>query len=68
MGGLEVTSHVVLLASSEVNLHHEYEAIGMKISSSKSEDMVLSEKRVGCFLEMRGKTAPLLEEFKYLGI
>ena len=58
---------VVLLASSDHDLQHsldqftaECKAAGMRISTSKSESMVLNRKRVKCTLRM--------EEFKYLGV
>ncbi|KAK3513052.1 hypothetical protein QTP70_000210 [Hemibagrus guttatus] len=54
---------VVLLASSSLDLQHalgcfaaECEAAGMRVSTSKSEAMVLDRKKVACF------------EFKYLGV
>ncbi|MDF4367610.1 hypothetical protein P3387_26150, partial [Vibrio parahaemolyticus] len=40
----------------------------MRISTSKSEAMVLSRKRVDCPLQVRGEVLPQVEEFKYLGI
>jgi len=40
----------------------EFEAAGMRISTSKSETMVLSRKRVECSLLSQ------VEEFKYLGV
>ncbi|KAI3376783.1 hypothetical protein L3Q82_000382 [Scortum barcoo] len=44
----------------------ECEAAGMRISTSKSEAMVLDQKRVVCPLRVGG--VPQLEEFKYLGV
>uniref|UniRef100_A0A3P8SLN3 Reverse transcriptase domain-containing protein n=1 Tax=Amphiprion percula TaxID=161767 RepID=A0A3P8SLN3_AMPPE len=65
---------VVLLASSCQDLQlsldrfaAECEAVGMRISTSKSESMVLSRKRVECTLRVRDEVLPQLEEFKYLG-
>ncbi|MDF4304923.1 reverse transcriptase domain-containing protein, partial [Vibrio parahaemolyticus] len=46
----------------------ECEAAGMRISTSKSEAMVLSRKRVDCPLQVRGEVLPQVEEFKYLGV
>ena len=66
---------VVLLASScrdlQLSLDRfaaECEAVGMKISTSKSESMVLSRKRVECTLRVREEILPQVEEFKYLRI
>ncbi|WP_411913715.1 RNA-directed DNA polymerase [Vibrio sp. Y159] len=66
---------VVLLASSHRDLQHalgrfaaECEAAAMRVSTSKSEAMVLSRKRVDCPLQVRGEVLPQVEEFKYLGI
>ncbi|XP_048857101.1 uncharacterized protein LOC125724452 [Brienomyrus brachyistius] len=66
---------VVLLASSSRDLQlsleqfaAECEAAGMRISTSKSETMVLSRKRVECSLRVGDGVLPQVEEFKYLGI
>ncbi|KAI3359348.1 hypothetical protein L3Q82_002626 [Scortum barcoo] len=66
---------VVLLASSSQDLQHvlerfaaECEAAGMRISTSKSEAMVLDRKRVVCPLRVSGEVLPQVEEFKYLGV
>ncbi|KAI3371941.1 hypothetical protein L3Q82_006813 [Scortum barcoo] len=66
---------VVLLASSSQDLQHvlerfaaECEAAGMRISTSKSEAMVLDRKRVACPLWVGGEVLPQVEEFKYLGV
>ncbi|KAI3364645.1 hypothetical protein L3Q82_011429 [Scortum barcoo] len=66
---------VVLLASSSQDLQHvlerfaaECEAAGMRISTSKSEAMVLDRKRVACPLQVSGEVLPQVEEFKYLGV
>ncbi|XP_049899777.1 uncharacterized protein LOC126389867 [Epinephelus moara] len=40
----------------------------MRISTSKSEAMVLSRKRVDCPLQVKGEVLRQVEEFKYLGI
>ncbi|CAM4603447.1 unnamed protein product [Leuciscus chuanchicus] len=40
----------------------------MRISTSKSEAMVLSRKRVVCPLQVGGEFLPQVEEFKYLGV
>ncbi|KAI3364654.1 hypothetical protein L3Q82_011434 [Scortum barcoo] len=45
----------------------ECEAAGMRISTSKSEAMVLDRKRVACPLRVGGEVLPQVEEFKYLG-
>ncbi|KAK7906634.1 hypothetical protein WMY93_015246 [Mugilogobius chulae] len=66
---------VVLMASSNQDLQHalgrfaaECEAAEMKISSSKSEAMVLDRKKVLCPLQVGGESLPQVEEFKYLGV
>uniref|UniRef100_A0A669BS49 Reverse transcriptase domain-containing protein n=1 Tax=Oreochromis niloticus TaxID=8128 RepID=A0A669BS49_ORENI len=80
LGGLRISSllfseDVVLLASSGDGLQlaleqfaAECEAVGMRMSTSKSEAMVLSRKRVECPLRVRDKFLPQVEEFKYLGV
>uniref|UniRef100_A0A672GTN4 Reverse transcriptase domain-containing protein n=4 Tax=Salarias fasciatus TaxID=181472 RepID=A0A672GTN4_SALFA len=66
---------VVLLASSNPDLQHalgrfaaECEAAGMRISTSKSEAMVLDRRKVACPLQVGGETLAQVEEFKYLGV
>ncbi|CAM4608815.1 unnamed protein product [Leuciscus chuanchicus] len=66
---------VVMLATSGQDLQHalgqfaaECEAAGMRISTSKSEAMVLSRKRVACPLQVGGEFLPQVEEFMYLGV
>nr|XP_054597215.1 uncharacterized protein LOC129163481 [Nothobranchius furzeri] len=78
-GGRRISSllfadDVVLLASSSSDLQlllgrftAECEAAGMRISTSKSETMVLDRKRVACQLRVGGEVLPQVEEFKYLG-
>ncbi|KAI3351356.1 hypothetical protein L3Q82_005899 [Scortum barcoo] len=44
----------------------ECEVAGMRISTSKSEAMVLNRKRVACPLWVGGEVLPQVEEFKYL--
>ncbi|KAI3353374.1 hypothetical protein L3Q82_019912 [Scortum barcoo] len=47
----------------------ECEAAGMRISTSKSDEaMVLDRKRVACPLRVSGEVLPQVEEFKYLGV
>ncbi|KAK3559185.1 hypothetical protein QTP86_005078 [Hemibagrus guttatus] len=65
---------VVLLTSSGLDLQHalgrftaECEAAGMRVSTSKSEAMVLDRKKVACTLQVGGEVLPQVEEFKYLG-
>ncbi|KAK3508316.1 hypothetical protein QTP70_021492 [Hemibagrus guttatus] len=65
----------VLLASSGLDLQHalghfaaECEAAGMRVSTSKSEAMVLDRKKVACTLQVGGEVLPQVEEFKYLGV
>ncbi|KAK3537233.1 hypothetical protein QTP70_003994 [Hemibagrus guttatus] len=66
---------VVLLAPSSLDLQHalglfaaEGEAAGMRVSTSKSEAMVLDRKKVACTLQVGGEFLPQVEEFKYLGV
>ena len=66
---------VVLMASSDLDLQQalgwfaaECEASGMRISTSKSEAMVLDRKKVVCPLRVGGEPLPQVEEFKYLGV
>ncbi|KAK3543028.1 hypothetical protein QTP70_008717 [Hemibagrus guttatus] len=66
---------VVLLAPSSLDLQHalghfaaECEAAGMRVSTSKSEAMVLDRKKVACTLQVGGVVLPQVEEFKYLGV
>ncbi|KAK3522355.1 hypothetical protein QTP86_007643 [Hemibagrus guttatus] len=65
---------VVLLAPSSLDLQHalghfaaECEAAGMRVSTSKSEAMVLDRKKVGCTLQVGGEFLQV-EEFKYFGV
>ncbi|KAI3352578.1 hypothetical protein L3Q82_005522 [Scortum barcoo] len=50
------------------SLQPKCEAAGMRISTSKSEAMVLDRKRVACPLRVGGEVLPQVEEFKYLGV
>ncbi|KAK3532460.1 hypothetical protein QTP86_018448, partial [Hemibagrus guttatus] len=66
---------VVLLAPSSLDLQHalgrfaaECEVAGMRVSTSKSEAMVLDRKKVACTLQVGGEVLPQVEEFKYLGV
>jgi len=66
---------VVLLATSERDLQHalgrfaaECEAVGMRVSTSKSEAMVLCRKMVVCSLRVGNELLPQGKEFKYLGV
>ncbi|KAK3538555.1 hypothetical protein QTP86_006718 [Hemibagrus guttatus] len=70
-----VGDDVVLLAPSNLDLQHalghfaaECEVAGMRVSTSKSEAMVLDRKKVVCTLQVGGEVLPQVEEFKYLGI
>ncbi|KAK3550865.1 hypothetical protein QTP70_006412 [Hemibagrus guttatus] len=66
---------IVLLAPSSLDLQHalgrfaaECEAAGMRVSTSKSEAMVLDQKKVACTLQVGGEFLPQVEEFKYLWV
>ncbi|KAL7832830.1 hypothetical protein SRHO_G00298480 [Serrasalmus rhombeus] len=79
-GDLRVTSllfadDVVLLGTSGRELQlsldrfaTDCEAAGMRISTSKSETMVLRRKRVESPLWVGDRLLPQVEEFKYLGV
>ena len=79
-GGLGILSllfadDVVLMASSACDLKHsldwfaaECEVVGMRISTSKSEAMVLSRKSMECLLQVGNVSLPQVKEFKYLGV
>ncbi|KAK0137050.1 Retrovirus-related Pol polyprotein from type-1 retrotransposable element R2 [Merluccius polli] len=75
IGSLLFADDVVLLASSHRDLQlsldrfaAECEVAGMRISTSKSESMVLNRKRVECTLRVGDEILPQVEEFKYLGV
>ena len=79
-GGLRIpsllfTDDEVLLASSNIDLQPVLrwfaltcEAVGMRISSPKSEQMVLSRKKVDCQLGVREELLLQVKEFKYWGV
>ncbi|KAK3507223.1 hypothetical protein QTP70_011005 [Hemibagrus guttatus] len=75
ISSLSFADDVVLLAPSSLDLQHalgrfaaECEAAGMRVSTSKSEAMVLDRKKVACTLQVGGEVLPQVEEFKYLGV
>ncbi|TWW73543.1 hypothetical protein D4764_15G0009370 [Takifugu flavidus] len=75
IGSLLFADDVVLLASSARDLQRsldrfatECEVPGMKISTSKSDAMVLNRKKVECLLQVKEEILPQVEEFKYLGV
>ncbi|TWW68233.1 hypothetical protein D4764_19G0000310 [Takifugu flavidus] len=75
IGSLLFEDDVVLLASSARDLQRSLnrfaaacEAAGMKISTSKSEAMVLNRKKVECLLWVKEEILPQVQEFKYLGV
>ena len=66
---------ILLLATSDRDLQHalgrfaaECEAVGMRVSTSKSEAMVLCRKMVECSLRVGSELLPQAKEFKYLGV
>ncbi|TWW77345.1 hypothetical protein D4764_12G0007350 [Takifugu flavidus] len=74
-GGWKISSllfadDVVLLAPSNRDVQQMLGrfATGMRISTSKSESMVLARKKVECLLRVGEEVLPQVEEFKYLGI
>ncbi|KAK3532712.1 hypothetical protein QTP86_028082, partial [Hemibagrus guttatus] len=75
ISSLTFADDVVLLAPSSLDLQHalgrfaaECEVAGMRVSTSKSEAMVLDRKKVACTLQVGGEVLPQVEEFKYLGV
>ena len=46
----------------------ECEVVGMRVSTSKSEAMVLCRKTVECSLRVTSELLPQAKEFKYLGV
>uniref|UniRef100_A0A8D3C086 Reverse transcriptase domain-containing protein n=1 Tax=Scophthalmus maximus TaxID=52904 RepID=A0A8D3C086_SCOMX len=80
LGGLGISSllfadDVVLMEPSVCDLQHSLDqfaaecgAVGMRISTSKSEAMVLSRKPVDCLLPVGNEPLPQVKEFKYLGV
>ncbi|KAK3571285.1 hypothetical protein QTP86_005921 [Hemibagrus guttatus] len=73
ISSLVFADDVVLLAPSGLDLQHalgcfaaECEAAGMRVSTSKSEAMVLDRKKVACTLQVGGELLPQVE--KYLGV
>ena len=66
---------MLLLVSSDCDLQQalgwfaaECEVVGMRVSTSKSEAMVLCWKTVGCSLWDRSKSLLRGKEFKYLWV
>ena len=75
ISSLLFTDDVVLLGPSSQDLQHvlgrfaaECEAAGMRISTSKSDPMVLGQKKVACSLWVGGELLPQVEESEYLGV
>ncbi|TWW63118.1 hypothetical protein D4764_03G0001260 [Takifugu flavidus] len=74
-GSLLFADDVVLLASSARDLQRSLdrfatacEVAGMRISTSKSEAMILNRKKVECLLRVKEEILPQVEEFKYLRV
>ncbi|KAK3506157.1 hypothetical protein QTP70_018390, partial [Hemibagrus guttatus] len=68
-------SRSLVLIASCLDLQHALgrfaavcEAAGMRVSTSKSEAMVLDRKKVACTLQVGGEVLPQVEEFKYLRV
>jgi len=59
---------VVLWATSDRDLAAECEAVGMRVSTSKSEAMVLCQKTVECSLLVGSELLLQVKEFKYLWV
>jgi len=66
---------MVLLATSDRDLQHalgqfaaKCEAVRMRVSTSKSEAMVLCWKTVECSLQVGSELLPQGKEFKYFGV
>ncbi|KAK3518183.1 hypothetical protein QTP70_033879 [Hemibagrus guttatus] len=67
--------YVLVLAPSSLDLQHalghfsaECEAAGLRVSTSKSEAMVIDRKKVACTLQVGGEFLPQVKEFKYLRV
>ncbi|KAK3563883.1 hypothetical protein QTP86_004822 [Hemibagrus guttatus] len=60
----------VLLAPLSQDLQHALGCFsaGMRVSTSKSEALVLDRKKVACTLQVGGEFLHQVEEFKYLGV
>ncbi|KAK3546829.1 hypothetical protein QTP86_003072 [Hemibagrus guttatus] len=68
-------SRSLVLIASCLDLQHalgrfaaECEAAGMRVSTSKSEAMVLDRKKVACTLQVGGELLSQVGECKYLGV
>ncbi|KAK0146556.1 hypothetical protein N1851_014128 [Merluccius polli] len=64
-------NNVVLFASSDCDLRRfaaKCDAVGMRVSTSKSKAMVLSWKKVDCRLWVGREQLAQVEGFKYLGV
>ena len=80
LSGLQILSllfadEVVLLAllNSDLQLSlgrfaANCEPVGMRITNSKSETIILSWKMVDCLFPIEGELLPSVEEFKYLRV
>jgi len=75
IASLLFADYVVLLATSDRDLQHaleqfaaKREAVRMRVSTSKSEAMVLCRKTVECSLRVGSELLPQAKEFKYLGV
>ncbi|KAI3366823.1 hypothetical protein L3Q82_009232 [Scortum barcoo] len=70
MASLQARTFSMCTAGAWSGLQPECEAAGMRISTSKSEAMVLDRKRVVCALSgwVEVEVLPQVEEFKYLGV
>ena len=70
IGSMLFADDVVPFALSvrDLQLSLDRLAAKMKISTSKSEAMVLRRKKMECLPRVRKEILPLVEEFKYLGV
>ena len=75
IASLLFADNVVLFATSDRDLQHalggfaaKFEVVGMRVSTSKSEAMVLCWKTVECSLQGGSDLLPQVKEFKYLGV
>lgn len=73
--GTSRSCHCFLLAPSLQDLQYTvgrfaayWEVTGMRISSSKSKDMVLDRQKVACRLQVGGQFLLQVEELKFLGV
>ncbi|KAK3545415.1 hypothetical protein QTP70_007410 [Hemibagrus guttatus] len=69
VGSVHILGFVIFFNWSSIQfIHAECEADGMRVSTSKSDAMVLNWKKMACTLQVGDAVLPQVEEFKYLGV